>query len=99
MSANFNYHFYNKNVKKIFLLFYGDIYRFLIFFVMGNRRNEISPYILRIQFLKIVKNNIFFTMLLCLYLLKITVKQGKWSIFIFSNVLRAIGPKILSKMH
>ena len=99
MSANFNYHFYNKNVRKCFLLFYDDIYVFLNFSVMGNRWNKISPYILRIQFLKILKNNISFTMLLCLYLLKITVKQGKWSIFTFSNVLRAIGLKILSKMH
>ena len=81
MSANFNYNFYNKNVKKCFLLFYGHIHVFFYFSVMGNRWNETSPYILRIQFFKILKNNIFFYYVIMSFFAQNTSETGKMVYF------------------
>ena len=44
---------------------------------MGNRWNEISPYILRIQFFKILKNNIIFYYVIMSFFAQNTSETGQ----------------------
>ena len=67
--------------KNAFCFFMVIFTSFFCFSVMGNRWNEISPYILRIQFFKILKNNIFFYYVIMSFFAQNTSETGKMVYF------------------